>query len=291
MAINVNELLEILGKDKVISRKEQIGGLFARPVEASRLVAVQPDKAEEIQKLLPWARERRVSVYTKYFQYFPESVASAEGVAIDFQKMNQIERVDSRNLMVHVQRGVTFDQLQKVLDPLGLKVGVPVAGGSGSVVESLSNREVIKGADRFPEVQVTNMKVALADGRIHLTGSHALSEEMADWKEDGGPSFSRWYLAAQDAFGIVCRASVYIYPKGESRKALVFGFAEMAGLLLALKKIPVLEIGNEYLGFDHRAFEKTFGATTDSPWVMVVGFEGRKKHVDWQMETVKELAQ
>jgi FAD/FMN-containing dehydrogenase len=291
MGIETKALLEIMGKDRVISRKEQIGGLFARPVEASRLLAVQPDRAEEVQKLLPWAREHRVSVYTKYFQFFPESVAQAEGVAIDFQKMNQIERVDSRNLMAHVQRGVTFDQLRKVLDPLGFKVGVPVAGGSGSVVESLANREVIKGAAKYPEVQVTNMKVALADGRIHLTGSHAMNEEMADWKEDGGPSFSRWYLAAQDAFGVVCRASVYLYPKRESRKALVFGFAEMTGLLQALKKIPVLEIGTEYLGFDRRAFEKTFGAKADSPWVMVVGFEGRKKHVDWQMETVKELTQ
>ncbi|MDD5224511.1 MAG: FAD-dependent oxidoreductase, partial [bacterium] len=202
MGINISELQKIIGKDRVISRKDQVGSLFTRPVEASGLAVVQPDKAEEVQKLLPWARENRISVYTKYSPYFPESVANAEGVAIDFQKMNQIERVDSLNLMAHVQRGVTFAQLQQVLEPLGLRVGVPVAGGSDSVMESLVNREVLKGAAKFPEVQVTNMKVVLADGRIHLTGSHALDEEMADWKEDGGPSFSRWYLASQDFYGV-----------------------------------------------------------------------------------------
>jgi FAD/FMN-containing dehydrogenase len=290
MGINTSELQEIIGKDRIISRKDQVNGLFARPVEAPGLVAVQPEKAEEVQKLLPWARENRISVYTKYSPYFPESIANAEGVAIDFQKMNQIERVDSRNLMVHVQRGVTFAQLQQVLEPLGLRVGMPVAGGSDSVVESLVNREVIKDAAKYPEVQVTNMKVALADGRIHLTGSHALDEEMADWKEDGGPSFSRWYLASQDFYGVVCRASVYIYPKYESRRALVFSFSDLAGLLKALKEIPVCEIGLEYLGFDARGFEQAFGAQAGAPWMLVAGFDGRKKHVEWQVKTVRKLA-
>ncbi|MDD5224377.1 MAG: FAD-binding oxidoreductase [bacterium] len=290
MGIDTKALQEIMGKDGVISRPDEISGLFARPVDSPRLQAVQPGQAEEIQKLLPWAKENRVSVYTKYFPYFPESVAQAEGVAIDFRRMNQIERVDSLNLMAHVQRGVTFDQLRKVLKPMGLKAVAPVAGGSSSVLESLVNRDVVKSMARYSEVEVTNLKVVLADGRVHLTGSHAMNEEMSDWKEDGGPSFSRWYYAAEDSYGVVCRASINLFPICESRQALAFGFADIQSLITALKKIPVLEIGTEYLGFDRRAFEKTFGVKPEHPWVMIVGFEGRKKHVDWQVKTVKELA-
>ena len=62
-------------------------------------------------------------------------------------------------------------------------------------------------ASKYPEVQASNMKVVLQDGRIHLTGAHAISEETSDWKEDGGPNLSKWYLGADDIFGIVVRAA------------------------------------------------------------------------------------
>ena len=104
-------LINILGREAVVDSRQKILSYFQKPVEPGRLLAVSPKNTEEVQQILKFSHEENIPVFTTYDTYFNESIASFEkGILIDFKLMNNIEKIDKKNLMVHVQRGVTFEQ-------------------------------------------------------------------------------------------------------------------------------------------------------------------------------------
>jgi hypothetical protein len=109
------------------------------------------------------------------------------------------------------------------IKPEDLKIAAPLAATSESVLCNCINRVPLKKATLYSEVHVYTMQVVLADGTLFRTGSHAISEDSADLREDGGPSLSRWFFGSDDIFGVVTRATVWLYPKTECREALLFG--------------------------------------------------------------------
>ncbi len=292
---DLNERLKkIVGSEGIRGDLKILSGYFRESLAESQLRVAFPESVKEVQEIVRLADEMKASIYTLNDTYLPQDVAARDGILLDFKKMNKIERVDKRNLMAHVQRGVTFAQLQKELTKEGLKVTTPAAATSPFVVTNLVNRVVIKAAARYPEVPVTNMYVVLADGRLHKSGSHALSEEMSDTKSEGGADISKWYQASGDIFGIITRASIHIYPERERRSALVFGFDDLKGACQALRDIPRREIGTEYLAMD----AKYLGALAEikkgiklPPWTVLVGFEGREEHIIYQEKMVREFAE
>jgi FAD/FMN-containing dehydrogenase len=204
--------------------------------------------------------------------------------------MDRIERIDSKNLCVHIQRGVTFEQLDKALEPEGLTVLYPAASATRSVVCHAVSRGMFLAAAKYPEVQVTNMQVVLQDGAIHRTGSHANSEEMADWKEDGGPNLSKWYLGGDDIFGIVVRGSIWVYPRFQGRRFGAVGFGEQQRALKLLKELPRKELPQECLVMNRPAMARALAVSGEGLplWALVTGVEGFPELADYQHRKIEE---
>lgn len=284
---------EIVGEENVTSDPARLASYFAAKPEPKKLVAVCPAETEEVQRIVEHCHNEAVPIFTSYDTYFPEEVASREGVLLDFHRMNRIERIDSKNLCVHVQRGVTFEQLEEALEPEGLTALVPAAASTRSVVCHAVARGMNLAASKYPEVQASNMKVVLQDGRIHLTGGHAASEETADWKEDGGPNLSKWYLGADDIFGIVIRGSVWIYPRFEGRFFDAFGFEERPRALQLLKELPRMELTAECLVMNGVALAERLGVSQEKipPWTLVVGTEGFRELADYRRRKIRDEAE
>lgn len=278
----------IVGEENVTSDPARLASYFASNQEPRNLVAACPAETEEVQRIVEHCRASGVPIFTTYDTCFPEEVASQAGVLLDFHRMNRIERIDSKNLCVHVQRGVTFEQLQEALAPEGLTALVPAAARTRSVVCHTVSRGMNLAASKYPEVQASNMKVVLQDGRIHLTGAHAISEEASDWKEDGGPNLSKWYLGADDIFGIVVRASVWIYPRFEGRFFDAFGFEEIPKALELLKELPRMELTAECLVMNGVALAHRLGVPQEKipPWALLVGVEGFRELADYRRSKI-----
>lgn len=284
---------EIVGEDNVTRDPARLATCFAGQAEPSGLMAARPASVEEVQKIVEACYASSVPIFTTYDTYFPEEVASQEGILLDFERMNQIERIDSKNLCVHVQRGVTFEQLEEALAPVGLTALVPAAARTRSVVCHAVARGMNLAATKYPEVQASNMKVVLQDGRTHLTGGHAASEETADWKEDGGPNLSKWYLGADDIFGLVVRASIWIYPRFEGRYFEVFGFEDPKMALGLLKELPRMELTAECLVMNRAAVARRLDLAQDQlpPWTLVAGIEAFKELAEYRQRKIREAAE
>lgn len=285
-------LAEAVGDAFVASRPEDLERYFAGGLpQGARLFAVRPSENRQVQEILRIACEAGVPVHTWTDRHARAEEIRGEGILVDLSRMKAIEKIDKRNLLAHVQRGVTFEELKKVLDAENLKIAAPLAATSDSVLCNYVNRSPLKKATLYPEAHVYTMQVVLPDGRLHKTGSHALNEEGADLREDGGPSLSRWYFGSDDIFGIVTRATIWLYPKAECRDALVSAFDSLKALLEALRNLPRTELGWEYLGADRRFLAHLLGGETADlpPWALITGFDGREKLVDYQRERLAGL--
>ena len=205
------------------------------------------------------AREMKVGIVTCTNRYALAEDLDREGIFIDFSRLNKIERIDTRNLVAHIERGVTWDQLNAELMPLGVKTYAPVAANSSSVVETIVARGVGKGIAKHPDYPLMNMKVVLADGDVLKTGTHGFNEEAADGRNEGGPNLSQWHVGGDDVFGVVTRATIMLWPVCESRSCLVYGFEEIGEVLKALKEIPRTELGVEYVAINRATYAAAVG--------------------------------
>lgn len=255
---------------------------FLRPrQEAPGLVRVSPADDGEIQRIVDLARENRVPLLTANDRYLPREDMGKKGILLDFSRMDRIERIDVRNLIAHVQRGVTWAQLHAALKEEGLRAISPVAANSDSVAESCAARVVGKAAAKYWDYPVSNLKLVLANGHIHKTGTHGFNEEASDGRSEGGPNLSNWFTCSEDIFGIMTRASILLWPVYETRTCLVAGFDGVTELLRALRNLPRTELGVEYLGMNRVFLKRLIGKEGEgvSDWVLVIGLEGREKLV------------
>ena len=129
-------LAGIVGRQHVLREPDQLNTYFAEPADTGDLVAVQPGSTEEVQEVVTLAGELGLPVYTINDRYLRPAEAGQQGIILDFCRMTAIEKLDKRNLLVHVQRGLTFDALQKELDKLDLKLATPLAATSDSVLST-----------------------------------------------------------------------------------------------------------------------------------------------------------
>jgi FAD/FMN-containing dehydrogenase len=283
-------LAAIVGEDHLLQEPEKLAPYFTGPVKTVGLVAVRPGRTEEVREVVRAAHARGIAVYTINDRHLRPETVDRPGILLDFGRMTAIEKLDKRNLLAHVQRGLTFEALQKTLDEHGLKIAAPLAATSESVLCNFVNRAPHKKATLYAEPHVYNMQVVLADGNLLRTGSHALNDRN-DCREDGGPSLSRWYLGSEDIFGVVTRATVWLYPKTECRDVLLFGIDTIEDAVRALRNGPRMEFGWEYLAVNRRflAFLLGIKDAKAPEWTLIVGFDGRKRLVEYQKRKVLEV--
>ncbi len=286
------KLTQLLGQEHVTADAERLSQYFYDGVPSLPLLAVFPRDAGQVSQIVQCARAESVPVFTRNDAKFPCPLPASGGVILDFSRMNAIERIDERNLTATIQRGVTWEHLLKELEGRGLKTLLPAASTSPLVLEDMVSRVIMRPAARYPEVQVSNLQVVLADGRIHLTGSHALAEDGCDSKDDGGPNLSKWYIGAEDIYGIPVRATIWLYPVPRAVEVLLFGFQDLPPALEALRNIPRKELCDQALVMN-AAYARQLvghGGAIVPPWLFLAVCEGFPTHTEYLSRTVRREA-
>ena len=280
----------IVGQDGVRSDREAVVAYFDTPPNNDDLIAVLPRSHDEVSRIAALAGEQGIALNTLSDRTLSPAAVPRSGAILDFSGMDAIERLDDKNLMVHLQRGVTYEALGEALEGTGTKAMYPAATTTPSMACNAVNNAIFRCAVRYPELQFSNLYVILADGRLHKTGSHALSEEISDWRDEAGPHISKWYNAAGDIYGIVTRASALLFPRLEARAVRAYGFDQAGAAAAAMKEISRKEICQECLALDRGYLAHVLGqvlsAPAPAPWILIVGHESFKAHVEFQQRTV-----
>ncbi len=283
-------LVNMLGAGSLVQGKEAVEKYFAGSVVEGDFLVARPVKTEELQRLISYARDTAIPVYTLKDRYLPEWVSGEQGIILDTSLMKSIEKIDIHALSVNVGPGVTYTELSKELLRYGLKILMPAVSTSSYVAGNAVNRVLLQAACRYPDTQFSNLAVVLADGTLFKTGSHALSEEYADWKDIAGPHLEKWFHASEEMYGVVARATIWTYPRMEGREAGLFHFGDRDKMFGFLKEISRKEFCQEAIGLNTAAASRLLERDVGGGWYALAGHESFPEHVAYQQRKIAETA-
>ena len=211
------QLAKIVGSDNVSDAPEVLESYsrdYSLTPPGRFTCMVQPETAEEVQKIIQLANETRspITPTSSGVHFYGNAIPKMGGVVLDLKRMNSIKEIDEASKVAHLEAGVTWEQFQTELEAKGYRSIIPLLPHpSRSVVTDWLEREQ-------PVVHVTeyaepmmSMQVIWGNGEEFVTGSASINTFrqpgcLADGVNPMGPgtiSFWRFLQGAQGTMGVV----------------------------------------------------------------------------------------
>lgn len=246
--------------------------LVVRPRSVDELAAVVRTATDAGHDVI--ARGGGMS-YTK--GYVPER---AGAVILDLRGLDRIIEINSDDMYVTVEAGVTWAQLRDALAPLGLRTPYwgTISGRYATVGGTISQNSLFHGSGTYGTAahSVTGLKIVTANGEILTTGSWA-SRHAKPFTRTFGPDATGIFIGDTGAFGIKAAISLRLIPTPAHTGFLSFSFDRHDALIAAQTKIARLGIASECYGFDGR-YNRMFqnSGVTFEQGLSIVGQIARK---------------
>jgi glycolate oxidase len=206
--------------------------LTATPVRPRAVV--KPSSAGEIAAVLSICNEFVIPVTARGSGtgLSGACVPSADGIVLALERMDRIVEIDTENHVAVVQPGVTLDQLDAALAPLGLVY--PVAPGEnsaslgGNVATNAGGMRAVKyGVTRH---QVLGLEAVLATGEVIRTGGKFV-------KATTGYDLTQLIIGSEGTLAIVSEALLKVYPRAAHQATVLAPFLSVEAVAAAVPQI------------------------------------------------------
>ena len=318
------ELTKIMGGGNVLDTPETLEEYardrsFVHPIRPDYVV--KPEDTEQVKGIVKWANETLtplVPVSSGPPHFRGDSVPSAGGaIIVDLSGMKRIVRVDSRNRVVMVEPGVTFGELQPVLEKARLRLNMPLLPRtSKSVIGSVLEREPVIMPKYHWDIAdpLLSTEVIFGTGDLFRTGSAAGPGTLEEQWEVGaaqevasGPSQADWYRiiqGAQGTMGIITWATIRCERLPRLEEAFLIGSSTLDSLTEVFHWLIRLRLSNECLVLNNtdlaaimaRERPGDYAALRDTlpPWVLFFCIAGYdyfpEERVAYQIEEMQGIA-
>ncbi len=300
-ARQLDRLREIAGPGVLSAGKAALGGYFKDPPPRLDLTLARPRDSLELADLAAAAYESGIPIYTHRRGFLPAEVAGSGGMLVDLTGIDAIVRIDEPNLLAFVEYGVTFERLKEELDKLNLRLLMPAAATSSSIVRSYIDRDVILANGATRPYQYTTFHAILGDGRLWMSGTDQYTADgHAEFREDLGPMYSNLFHASEDIFGMPYAMKAWIYKRWEERRVTAYGFEDAESAIAAARLACRHDQVFECVAADSRYLsvllcgspgEADAMAAELPPWSVVFGFDNHPALVEiWDRQT-REMAE
>ncbi len=137
-------------------------------MQSANMQVLQPKTVEELQEIIRHAADNKLKVSIRGAGHSAGGQSLVQdGIMVDINGLNRILEVDETNKLVHVECGVIWGQLTKVLEPLRLSVTTKQEFDIFTIGGSLSCNVHGKTVDYGPLIENTrSIRILLANGEI-----------------------------------------------------------------------------------------------------------------------------
>jgi glycolate oxidase len=206
--------------------------LTAQPV--SPLAVVFPASTADVVTVLQLAHEHRVSVVVRGSGTGLSGgcLPVADGIVLAFDRMRAIREIDQENGVAVVEPGVTLEELDQALAPLGLiypvSPGEQSASLGGNVATNAGGMRAVRyGVTRH---QVLGLEVVLADGRVLCTGGKLV-------KSSSGYDLTQLLLGSEGTLAVTTEVTVKVQPRFTEAATILAPFATLDAVAHAVPPI------------------------------------------------------
>jgi glycolate oxidase len=234
----VEQLKELVGEELVLTG-EAIGSdythdeaLTAAPV--TPLAIVQPTCTAEVAAVLQLADEQRVPIVARGAGtgLSGGALPVAEGIVVAFHRMDRILELDTENDVAVVQPGVTLQQLDQALAPLGLVYpvfpGELSASIGGNVATNAGGMRAIRyGVTRH---HVLGLEAVLPGGRVLRTGGKYV-------KSSTGYDLTQLLVGSEGTLALVTEATLKVQPRLAHMATVLAPYGSLAEVARAVPAI------------------------------------------------------
>ena len=293
----LNELIKALGKENVISEKEDLltysfDATAAMPRQMPNVV-VTPNNTEQVVAVVKIANRYKVPIYPRGSgtNLSGGTIPLEQGIVLSLLNMNKILEIDDENLTAWVEPGVIIQDLNDAVAKYGLIYPpdpgtVTTATMGGSVSECSGGLRGLKyGVTKH---YVMGMELVLTNGDVIKWGGKTV-------KNVTGYDLTALYTGAEGTLGIITKILVKLIPAPEARKSFLAVFDDLnkAGTCISSiiknKVIPAtLEIMDNVTIRTVENFTKA-GLPVDAEAVVLIEVDGYKESVMREAEIVERI--
>jgi D-lactate dehydrogenase (cytochrome) len=209
------------------------------------------------------------------------------GISLDVSAMNRIVSLNTEDLTVTVQPGITRKQLNEQLRGTGLFFPID-PGADASIGGMASTRASGTNAVRYGTMRenVLGLQVVSAQGKVLRTARRAR-------KSSAGYDLTRIFVGSEGTLGVITEVTVRLYPLPEAVSAAVCHFPTMQSAVAAVIQTIQMGVPVARVELMDSAAVKASNAYSqlslrETP-LLLFEFHGSEAGVREQAETVQEI--
>ncbi|MCY3750248.1 MAG: FAD-binding oxidoreductase [Gammaproteobacteria bacterium] len=217
---------------------------------------MQPANAQQVSEIVSICRENGLYIvargggmsYTDSYLH-----ATRRGISIDMRRINRIIDINTRDMIVTVECGCTWQKLNEALAVHGLRSPYwgPLSGMRATIGGALSQNSVFWGGTSYGTAaeSVIGLDVLLGNGEILPTGAHGKKEGVPFMRYDG-PDLTGLFIGDSGALGIKTVATLRLVTIPAVVKYASFSFDTHQQICTAMSEIGRRGLAAECYGFD-----------------------------------------
>lgn len=224
-----------------LTHDESLGSVPTVPA-----AAVFPTTTGEVSEILRRADEHRVPVIARGSGtgLSGAAIATPDALLVSFAQMREILEVDTENHVAVVQPGVTLEELERRVAPLGLVYpvfpGENSASIGGNVATNAGGMRAVKyGVTRH---QVLGLEVVLPGGEVIRTGGKFV-------KSSAGYDLTQLLVGSEGTLGLVTEVTLKLYPRPEHAATVLAPFPTLEAITRAVPRIVERGLGPRVLEY------------------------------------------
>ncbi len=297
----ISKLIEICGEGKVLTDDFHLicyASDFYKPSpKIMPSVVVLPEKPGQVSEVVKVANKNRIPLTPVggLTGISGGAVPKLGGIVVDLRKLDKIIEIDTENMYVTCEAGVTCSRLAYEVERKGfLPPHYPASRYAATIGGSIASngidgRQMVKGSLGN---RVSSLKVVLPTGEtIKVDGG--VSGKIR--KTSIGPPLKWLFIGSFGLLGIIVEATIRLYPKPESYKSILVAFNEVkdavkVGVEVKREDIPVtcLTIWDKVAVSIHRKMK--YGSNIpDVNALLLVDFEGLEGICDLLKQKVLDI--